>query len=191
MTTHWTCATPELCRDIERPRLSEDDFEDEELWEELYAQAKDIIGTSATQFDKSIRHNLVLRTYQDIYKELEEGVEEKKKHIFTPLPLACHRLPDLDYVEWHAADRILEELFTDPAKRERFTLLTDHRCTRLIFKHYNPGEENTVEYAEVENLLPQTQSPKNPVPTLTIKAKTFVVACGAVATAQVCHHHER
>ena len=187
MTTHWTCATPEFNRHIERPKLSENESENEKLWSGLYAQAKDVIGTSTTQFDKSIRHNLVLRTYQDLYEKLEEGVEEKKKHKFSPLPLACHRLSDPDYVEWHAADRILEELFTDPAKRERFTLLTNHRCTRLVFQHYTPGEENTVEHAEVENLLPHTQSPENPAPTLQIKARTFVVACGAVATAQVCH----
>ncbi|GJE91247.1 pyranose 2-oxidase [Phanerochaete sordida] len=176
MTTHWTCATPEFTTDTERPKLSTDAAEDESIWKDLYAQAKSIIGTSTTQFDHSIRHNLVLKTYEDLYG---------RTRAFGPLPLACHRLSDPDYVEWHATDRILEELFTDPAKRARFTLLTNHRCTKLVFKHYRPKEENAVEYALVENLLPHTQSPGETAPVQKIKARAYVVACGAVATAQV------
>nr|4MIH_A Chain A, Pyranose 2-oxidase [Phanerodontia chrysosporium]4MIH_B Chain B, Pyranose 2-oxidase [Phanerodontia chrysosporium]4MIH_C Chain C, Pyranose 2-oxidase [Phanerodontia chrysosporium]4MIH_D Chain D, Pyranose 2-oxidase [Phanerodontia chrysosporium]4MIH_E Chain E, Pyranose 2-oxidase [Phanerodontia chrysosporium]4MIH_F Chain F, Pyranose 2-oxidase [Phanerodontia chrysosporium]4MIH_G Chain G, Pyranose 2-oxidase [Phanerodontia chrysosporium]4MIH_H Chain H, Pyranose 2-oxidase [Phanerodontia ch len=186
MSTAWTCATPEFFAPAdfnaphrERPKLSTDAAEDARIWKDLYAQAKEIIGTSTTEFDHSIRHNLVLRKYNDIFQK-ENVIRE-----FSPLPLACHRLTDPDYVEWHATDRILEELFTDPVKRGRFTLLTNHRCTKLVFKHYRPGEENEVDYALVEDLLPHMQNPGNPASVKKIYARSYVVACGAVATAQV------
>lgn len=176
MSTHWTCATPELLAGVERPKLDADADKDKDLWTALYAEAKAIIGTSTTQFDRSIRHTLVLKKYEALYAQ---------KRKFAPLPLACHRLSDPDYVEWHAADRILEELFTDPKKGALFTLLTNHRCTRLVFQHDIPNQENKVEHAEVENLLPHTQAPSNPRATIKISAKTYVVACGSVGTAQV------
>ena len=59
MTTHWTCATPELSRDTERPKLSTDAAEDESIWKDLYAQAKGIIGTSThIAFRTYSRHDL-------------------------------------------------------------------------------------------------------------------------------------
>lgn len=179
MTTHWTCATPRLCTYIERPILDTNRDTNSALWDELYDEAEKIIGTSRTEFEKSIRHNLVLRTYQNIYKD--KPAEEQ--HTFLPLPLACHRMPDPDYVEWHATDRILETLFTDGKKKQLFTLLTNHRCTRVIPKHFRAGEENEIEAAEVKCLLPHAEDRTNS--TFHIRAKVYIVACGSVATAQV------
>lgn len=182
MTTHWTCATPRFCEDIERPALDANTATNEALWKKLYDEAEQIIGTSTTQFEKSIRHNLVLRTYQNLY----EKMDAKDKHIFKPLPLACHRMPDPDYVEWHATDRILETLFTDGKKKQLFTLLTNHRCTRVVPKHFTAGQENEIEAAEVKCLLPHTEGRDGKQNTFHIRAKVYIVACGAVATAQVC-----
>jgi pyranose oxidase len=176
MTTHWTCATPEFCKDIERPLLDANAAVNDRLWNDLYREAKEIIGTSETQFNESIRHNLVLRTYQQIFAN---------SLTFKPLPLACHRLPDPDYVEWHATDRILETLFTDDRKKRLFTLLTNHRCTRVVPNHFEPGKENDIVAAEVKCLLPHAEDRDGNKSTFYVRARAYVVACGSVATAQV------
>ena len=100
------------------------------------------------------------------------------------------RLQDPDYVEWHATDRILEELFTDPRKRQNFILLTNARCTKLNItkKGHN---EFTITSANVTDLLPQTihtldSQHRGKQGSVDIKADVFVLAAGAVATAQVC-----
>lgn len=175
MTTHWTCATPELNPYIERPVLDPDSAKNDQLWAALYNEARALIGTSEKEFDQSIRHQLVLQTYQR---------NHAGKRVFKPLPLACHRLDDPEYVEWHATDRILETLFTDPVKRAKFTLLTNHRCTRVIPTHFNPDQPNEVGYAEVQSLLPRTEGRKGSS-TFAVRAKIYVIACGAVGSAQV------
>lgn len=179
MSTHWTCATPRLNPHIERPKLDEDPTKDNQIWDALYTEAERIIGTSSKEFDESIRHTLVLETLKKEY--------HSKHRVFKPLPLACHRLPDPDYVEWHATDRILEELFTDHEKRKKFTLLTNHRVTRLaIHKDAHGHGKHTIVGAEVTNLLPKTHhNLQGEDTTYGIKAKTYVVAAGAVGTAQV------
>ena len=135
MSTHWTCSTPRLNPYIERPKLDKDPRKDDEIWNKLYTEAEKLIGTSTKEFDQSIRHNLVLKTLQEKF--------EGKDREFRSLPLACHRLQDPEYVEWHSASRLLEELFTDPAKRGKFTLLTNHRCTRLRIKKTVTDTEST------------------------------------------------
>lgn len=178
MSTHWTCATPRFNPFVERPRLDADTHKDNELWNKLYSEAEKIIGTSSKEFDESIRHNLVLRTLQQRFNQ--------KDRQFKSLPLACHRLEDPEYVEWHAADRILDELFTDPAKRKKFTLLTNHRCTRVIMKKDGNGPgKHTIVGAEVTNLLPRTVHNFHGDSTYGIRAKAYVIAAGSVATAQV------
>lgn len=148
------------------------------IWDKLYNEAEQIIGTSIKEFDHSIRHVLVLNSLRAAYEKIEP------ERVFKPLPLACHRLSDPDYVEWHATDRILETLFTDPSKSSKFTLLTNHRCTRVIMK---PGKEtkNTVEAAEIRCLLPLGEGRDGQEPTFFIRAKAYVIACGSVGTAQV------
>ncbi|KAK7684941.1 Pyranose 2-oxidase [Cerrena zonata] len=184
MSTHWTCSTPRFNPYVERPKLDENPKKDDEIWENLYAQAEKVLGSSNKEFDESIRHNLVLKTLQKEYKN--------KGRVFKPLTLACHRLDDPDYVEWHAADRILEDLFTDPAKREKFTLLTNHRCTRVIIREDAHGKgKHTIVGAEVTNLLPKTAHNLHSDTTFAIRAKTYVVAAGAVATAQILANSQK
>ena len=179
MSTHWTCSTPRLNPYIERPKLDKDPRKDDEIWNKLYTEAEKLIGTSTKEFDQSIRHNLVLKTLQEKF--------EGKDREFRSLPLACHRLQDPEYVEWHSASRLLEELFTDPAKRGKFTLLTNHRCTRLRIKKDGNGHgKHTILGADVTNLLPKTtHNLHGDQNSFCIRAKTYVIAAGAVGSAQV------
>ncbi|CAL1708625.1 unnamed protein product [Somion occarium] len=186
MTTHWTCATPRFNPDIERPKLDNNTATNDELWKKLYAEAEQLIGTSEKEFDESIRHNLVLRTLQN---KFNPSVRK-----FKPLPLACHRLSDPEYVEWHATDRILEELFTDPKKRHNFILLTNHRCSRVIIKESAPGQgEHTIEGAELTNLLPHTHvnSFQGGESSFVVRAKVYIIAAGSVATAQILANSQK
>ncbi|PSS38000.1 hypothetical protein PHLCEN_2v183 [Hermanssonia centrifuga] len=184
MTTHWTCATPRLNPYKELPQLVRDPAANEQLWKKLYDEAEHIIGTSTTQFDESIRHNLVLRNLQKLY--------EGENRVFRPLPLACHRLPDPDYVEWHATDRILEPLFTDPRLSPLFTLLTNHRCTRVNIDPSIPSpNSHTVRCAEVKCLLPEIEGRDANDSTFYVHANAYVIACGAVGTPQILANSQR
>ncbi|KAJ7587789.1 putative pyranose oxidase [Mycena floridula] len=154
MSTHWTCSTPEFLKGIERPVIltsktngvDDDDAE----WDRLYAAAKKLIGTDSTQFDKSIRHNLVLEALQKAYPERN----------VKAIPLACHRLDEESpYVFWHAASNIFGDMWTNPnkensngRKRGYFTLLTNTRCTKL---HLNPNSTtgHDIAFVEVRDLL--------------------------------------
>ncbi|KAI0760589.1 pyranose 2-oxidase [Fomes fomentarius] len=155
MTTHWTCATPRFHAEIELPQLVEDRREPRGA----------LIGTTEAAFDESIRHTLVLRTLQEAY--------ESSGRILKPLPLACHRMPNPDYVNWHATDTILEQIYLDEEKRARFRLFTNHRVTRLAVADENAAEY-TIGAAEVKDLLRDVNDPD-----------VFIVAAGAVATPQV------
>ena len=179
MTTHWTCATPRLNPYKELPMLDSDPEINRVIWDRLYADAEKIIGTSSKEFNESVRHNLVLRTLQKEFKDKNGKVLRE----FKPLPLACHRLSDPDYVEWHATDRILETLFTDDRYREKFTLLTNHRCTRVVMN--KTQGKCTVGAAEVRCLLPIEEQREDLSPTFYVRAKAYVIACGSVGTAQV------
>ena len=176
MSTHWTCATPRFCPDIEMPELDSDPATNQLIWGRLYDEAEKIIGTSLTEFDYSIRHNLVLRTLQERYKGTDRS--------FEPLPLAGHRLSDTEYVEWHSAERIFETLFTDESKAKLFTLLSNHRCTRVEMNTSTPNKY-TVDFAEVKCLLPQEEGRGEQDSTFLIYAEAYVIACGAVGTAQI------
>ncbi|RPD55165.1 pyranose 2-oxidase [Lentinus tigrinus ALCF2SS1-7] len=174
MSTHWTCATPRFHRDLELPRIVEDEEQNYQEWQRLYDAAEKLIGTTEHAFDRSIRHTLVLRTLQDAY--------EQSQRLFKPLPLACHRLANPAYVNWHAADTILEHIYCDPEKRKRFRLLTNHRVTRLELAPADE-KENVVGIAVVKDLL---KDAKDPGPdTSYISAKVFIVAAGTVATPQI------
>jgi hypothetical protein len=71
--------------------------EDDEEWTLLYNAARSIIGTSEHEFDHSIRHNIVLNTLKEHFKNRS----------VKALPLACHRLAEgSPYVQWHAADNV-------------------------------------------------------------------------------------
>ncbi|KAK7040715.1 hypothetical protein VNI00_009621 [Paramarasmius palmivorus] len=172
MSTHWTCATPRFNEDIERPTLIENKEDNKAEWERLYTAAEDIIGTNSDAFDQSIRHTLVLRTLQDAYRS----------RTFKPIPLACHRLPNPEYVYWHAADRIYEHIYNDPAKKANFTLLTNTRCTNFELVD-DPSTNKKVRLAKLKNFLADAHTPENDV--FYVDAKYFIVAAGAVATPQI------
>lgn len=179
--THWTCATPRFHPDIELPQLDHNKEANLKEWDRLYTAAEKLIGTNEHAFDHSIRHNLVLRTLQDAYKH--------HKRLFKPLPLACHRLPNPDYVNWHATDTILEHIYLHPEKKARFRLLTNHRVTRVCVEDPN-AKELKIGAAEVKDLLKDVRDPNSP--SSYISAKVYIIAAGAVATPQVrSYDHER
>lgn len=138
-----------------------------------------LIGTTTTAFDESIRHTLVLRTLQEAFN----GTNGRPKLEFGPLPLACHRMPNPDYVYWHATDGILEKIYTKPELRARFRLLTNHRCTRVAVSERRADGTWTIGAAEVKNFLAHVndQEEQNSY----VHAKMYVIAAGAVATPQV------
>lgn len=178
MSTHWTCATPRFDHGRGRPVLHVDKAEDDKEWDVLYPEAEELIGTSIHEFDESIRHTLVLKTLQKAYAT-------ERRH-FEPLPLACKRNErNKDYVEWHAAERILRPIYLDPSKRERFTLLTNHRCTRLALDTSQTGEHK-IGAVEVRDLLEDKSTADS-----YITAQVYIVAAGAVATPQVIKAQSR
>ncbi|VDB88531.1 unnamed protein product [Peniophora sp. CBMAI 1063] len=181
MATHWTCATPEFHRDVERPRIFEDRERDDKEWELLYEAARGLIGTSDKEFDRSIRHNVVLNALK--------GVKDYEARGVKALPLACHRIGekgDGPYVRWHSAENVYggPEFFKkvpEPGKGV-FRLLDNTRCTKLIPK---PGGASVVDIGlvEVQDLL-AVMDQKDKVD-FVINAKAFVIASGAMGTPQI------
>jgi pyranose oxidase len=98
MSTHWTCATPEFLKGLERPVIfPNDEARDDAEWEQLYNAARALIGTSEKEFSHSIRHNAVLHALQTAFPDRNAKA----------LPLACHRLVENSpYVEWHSAANV-------------------------------------------------------------------------------------
>lgn len=155
----------------------EDKAENNKEWERLYPIAEELIGTTTTAFDESIRHTLVLKTLQDAYSE------EGRK--FEPLPLACHRMPNPDYVNWHATDTILENIYMDPERKKRFTLLSNHRCTKVTVANES-APIKTIGAAKLKNFLANRDGEEW---CSYVYAKVFIIAAGAVATPQARHSH--
>ncbi|KAJ6503796.1 putative pyranose oxidase [Mycena sanguinolenta] len=184
MSTHWTCATPEFLKGLERPVIFTESDKDDAEWKLLYDSARSLIGTSETEFKHSIRHNVVLETLQKAYPD--RGVKA--------LPLACHRLPnDSPYVQWHAADDVYGDMFTNPTKlnkhkvkRGYFKLLTNTRCTRFELDT-GATDGYRIGLVEVQDLLAARLVSEHSSPEINfyIKAKAYVVAAGAVATPQI------
>ncbi|KAK7055210.1 hypothetical protein R3P38DRAFT_2681576 [Favolaschia claudopus] len=192
MSTHWTCATPEFLKRsgdtvYERPIIFEDVAKDNKEWGVLYDAARSIIGTSETEFDHSIRHNVVLNALRKHYPD--RGVK--------PLPLACHRVAENSpYVMWHSAENVFGDMFdkkqekkknANGVQRGKFCMLVNTRCTRLHLQN-DPAVPSIVT-AEVRDLLAarladETHAP-SPGKDYYIRAKTFVIAAGAVATPQI------
>jgi pyranose oxidase len=182
MSTHWTCATPQFLKGVERPVIFPNDGTlDDREWDKLYNAARILIGTSETEFDKSIRHNTVLNALKADPRFANRGVKA--------LPLACHRINDSPYVRWHSAENVYgPNLFPKPPSgggapvpapgHGVFALLSNTRCTKL---HTDPNGE--VAFAEVRDLLKAMQTTENI--DMGISAKVFVIASGAVATPQI------
>ncbi|TDL21831.1 putative pyranose oxidase [Rickenella mellea] len=186
MATHWTCSTPEFLKGLERPKIFVDERSDDQEWKLLYSAARQLVGTSETEFDRSIRHNVVLETLQ---KSIREKYGDSR--IVKPLPLACHRLAEHSpYVQWHGADNIYGDLFTDRDKcnkagvqRGKFLLLTNTRCTRVVSDR--KVQQINIQYAEVKDLLADRYTVAQGDTNFAIFAKVFVIAAGAIATPQI------
>jgi len=190
MSTHWTCATPEFLKGLERPQIFEEEKKDDNEWDLLYNAARALIGTSEHEYDQSIRHNVVLETLKSAY---ETDKPENEKRIVKALPLACHRIAKgSPYVQWHSADNVFGDLFTNPTKKNKegkqrgvFKLLTNTRCTRFVMDPLSPGPHHIVA-VELKDLLADRQYTVPSEETIFyLKAKTFITAAGAVATPQI------
>ncbi|KAJ7318380.1 pyranose 2-oxidase [Mycena albidolilacea] len=169
MSTHWGCTTPRLVKGLERPLLDNDSSKDDKLWDSLYTEAEGIIGTSTTQFKNSIRGLLIQATLSAAFPS----------RTFGDLPVACHRLKNDRYLEWHAAATILKDIYEDADRRKNFKLLPNHQCIKLQAdeKGYK------IEKALVKDLLASRTDPH--CRDRFIAAKVFVVAAGAVGTPQI------
>jgi len=181
MSTHWTCATPEFLKGLERPQIFTNETEDDNEWGLLYTAARALIGTSENEYNECIRHNVVLNALKKAYPN--RGVKA--------LPLACHRLDKgSPYVQWHAADNVYGDMFLKRDKKNKqgvqrgtFVLLTNTRCTRLVVD--GQSGEPEIKLVEVRDLLEDRFEVPSEKIDFYIKAKTFVVAAGAVATPQI------
>ena len=159
MGSFWSCATPEMHPELERPDL----FTDEE-WALLYARAKSLFHTSQTEFDLSVRHRYVKDALIRAHPDRE----------FINLPLACERSKkNPKYVQWSSPARILGDLADPKYKGRNFELKAHHRCNRLLLD----GASREVLGAEITDLS------TNEV--LIVKAKKYVVCAGATLTAGV------
>jgi len=195
MSTHWGCATPRLHPTLELPILMSDTQANITEWGRLYTIAEALIGTTSDVFDKSVRQNLVIKYLQKAYNS--EGVPLPKwpkvtkkgdKRAFGPLPVACHRWPGKDYVFWHAADTILQDIFKDSEKRGRLTILTNTGCKYLeIGDPDSSGSRNVTKARCVDYLKDATGG----AATVELEAKFFVVAAGAVATPQILFNSDK
>ncbi|KAI0452499.1 pyranose 2-oxidase [Xylaria acuta] len=159
MGSYWSCATPEMHPELERPDI----FSNDE-WKDLYDQARDLFHTSTTEFDHSIRHHLVKNTLLRAHKGRE----------FVNLPLACERSKDNpDYIRWTGPARILGDLADPKYNGGNFELKAHHCCRRLLID----TAIGQVIGAELVNLL------TNEV--VLAKAKKYIVCGGATLTAGI------
>ncbi|KAJ7107339.1 putative pyranose oxidase [Mycena epipterygia] len=184
MSTHWTCATPEFLKDIERPLIFPDSPEDDAEWKLLYDSARSLIGTSETEFDHSIRHNVVLEALQKAYPD--RGVKN--------LPLACHRLFEQSpYIHWHSAADVYGDMFTNREKENKqgvkrgyFKILANTRCTRFVLDTSAP-DGHKIGLVEVQDLLGARLVSESSSPEIDfyIRAKVSRIITRAVATPQI------
>ena len=156
MATHWTCAMPEHHPTIERYRgISDDD------WTKYYAQARTLLNTHTDQYDKSIRHRVVLETLRNEFSHLPSPYDVQ------PLPLAVERRRDNDeFVTWSSTATLFGPLARMPLDADPFILKGQHRCKRLI----RSADGKRIDCAEVEDLMEWK--------TIYIKAGTYILAAG-------------
>lgn len=161
MSAHWTCSTPFQHKGLERSDI----FNDGE-WDALYEEAVGYLRTSRTQFDDSIRHQLVKDKLGLAIAEMFPG---KGREILS-LPLACKRSEvNPDFVEWTATDTILGETVKDP----KFRLLSSHQCTKVL----HDRDTGKIIAATVKGLMDKTR--------IYVFAKKYVICGGSVLTPQI------
>lgn len=161
MSAHWTCSTPFQHKELERS-----DIFDDNKWDALYGEAVEYLRTSRTQFDDSIRQQLVKDKLGLALAELFPG---KDREILS-LPLACKRSEaNPDFVEWTATDTILGESVKDP----KFRLLSSHQCTKVL----QDPDTGKIIAATVKGLMDKTR--------IYVFAKKYVICGGSVLTPQI------
>ncbi|KZT31414.1 pyranose oxidase [Sistotremastrum suecicum HHB10207 ss-3] len=177
MSTHWTCACPELHPTLERPLLSSNQTENDALWKDLYPRARKLIGVGDDQFAFSIRHQLVLQTLTKAFPKRE----------FKELPLACHRNPAAPkFVTWHSANTVFQSfgvpLTVDEDEVVRagtfFELYPNTRCTRL-------WQDPTTDTGDIALAECQRLRVGEAGQDIRIKGKVYIIAAGAVGTPQI------
>ncbi|PVF95723.1 pyranose oxidase [Serendipita vermifera] len=173
MATHWTCAVPRFHPE-ELPKLHEDDAANQREWygapnenppyRGLYDIAESFVSKGDTQFEGSIRHNLVLSTLKKAYPDRK----------FQQIPLACTMSGN--FPEWQSAHEIfpMDDRKADGQRQDRFTLLPATICKRVVLKE---GSESEIDHAIVENLRDRTY--------YKIQAKVFILAAGAICNPQI------
>ena len=163
MSAHWTCCTPEPHPEIERP-----DIYDEAQWNTLFKEAKALIGTRTTEFENSIRQQLVKHTLLDKYAS--------SKRVFEAMPLACKRREDNpDWVEWSASATVFGDITKteDRPGNKDFELWSEHQCTRLL----RDPENGEIEGVIVKDLRSEIKH--------LVTAKRYVICAGAILTPQI------
>ncbi|MER7404924.1 pyranose oxidase [Streptomyces sp. NPDC000070] len=172
MATHWTCAIPRFHAQVERRNGDQEYPIDDKKMDELYDEAETLLGRQTSVFAGSARHMLVKQVLKQAGEEFAD---------VTELPLAVSERADSERtsaVSWSAADTVLGDL-AEPTHRPpegSFTLLPEHQCVRLEIT--GSGRQQKVEYAVVRDLRDLRRE-------IQLRAKTYVVACGAVPTPQL------
>ena len=186
MMLHWTACVPrphpvmERFNDLRDPNGSSIDNHSE--WNRLFCEAESLLGKSDQVFEfkggrKSIRHAIVKNTLVEHYKnKLPTDLDDFGTPSFgvRNLPLAVKRLKNDEFVYYTGIDKILDGVNVGSNFAESdLVILEQHRVKKLHLA--SNGTE--IAYADVLNLL-QGDSFK-------IEAKQFIVACGAINSAQL------
>ncbi|KAF3903262.1 hypothetical protein ABW20_dc0107192 [Dactylellina cionopaga] len=154
MGGHWTCSTP-----IPHPKLEQPKLFTQAQWSRLITEAQSLINTTFTEFDDSVRHNLVKKLLQTAFKG---------ERTFSSIPLACKNVDGK--IVWSSASTVLD----NTSKSENFTLLPQHICKKLN------KVGSAVISAEIYDLSTHT--------TKTVKAKQYAICAGAVLTPQILYN---
>lgn len=159
MATHWTCACP-LPDPEERKKCPIE----KSKFDGLLREGQKLMNVNTTSYDHSIRHNLVKEALTEVYGKERIG----------NLPLAVKRnAHNPEYVTWTGVDTILGESIK--THKDRFTMATEVRVTKLLCDPV-PGPRKVV-----GALCRDLVNHKDYV----VRAKQYVVACGAIATPQI------
>lgn len=163
MATHWTCVCPRHHPTMERYNgISAAD------WEHYYNEAELLLSVQQGVFDHSVRQRLLVDALRTEFSELPTDYQVQD------LPLAVSRIPNnRRMVTWTGVNTILGDLADVGNNTEKFRILSQHLCTRLV----HDADGTRIAYAEAHDLINRR--------TVRIYAEHYVVACGAVLTPQL------
>ncbi|KAG8746994.1 Pyranose 2-oxidase [Ceratobasidium sp. 414] len=162
MATHWTCACP-FPHEEERANcpIAKDEFD------KLLKESHKLLNVHTDQYDHSIRHNVVKDALLERY-----GAKR-----VANLPLAVERRTDNpEYVTWSGVDTVLGTYAR--TKSDRFKLVTETRVTKLELDQV-PLPTKAV------GVLCRDLKASKETRDYIVRAKHYVIACGAVCTPQI------